>query len=287
MKQHVAIVLVSTLSLPLSALGSEVDVYLLGGQSNMEGCGRVSNLKEDIPDPIPNAFFFRGGSFRPLRLGETSNRPDKFGLEISFAVEMGAEGKPVYIIKYAASGQPLHYGWSGSKWRGGGPAPGSHFYPGVESDDENRGKHYKGMLRRFLTGLEALKKEGHTPVVRAFLWVQGEQDAKREESALLYAENLKHLRARLAADLGMATAEDLPMVFAQVLPLPIERFAAREIIRREMASADQDSGSPARIENCRMISTEGFSMRSDKVHFDANGQIRLGRAFAQVVKEMK
>jgi len=135
--------------------------------------------------------------------------------------------------------------------------------------------------------LKALKKEGHTPVIRAFLWVQGEQDAKREESALLYAENLKHLRARLAADLGITTAEDLPLVFAQVLPLPIERFAAREIIHREMVSADQDSGSPARIENCRMISTEGFSMRPDKVHFDASGQIKLGRAFARVVKEMK
>ena len=49
------------LSLPCSA--REVDIYLLGGQSNMQGIGKIAGLGEDAPSTIPHTYFFTGTEF--------------------------------------------------------------------------------------------------------------------------------------------------------------------------------------------------------------------------------
>jgi hypothetical protein len=35
-----------------------------------------------------------------------------------------------------------------------------------------------------------------------------------------------------------------------------------------------------------MVSTDGFSLMPDTVHYDAAGQLRLGKAFAAALKEL-
>ena len=104
------------------AAAGEIDVYLLGGQSNMAGNGLKRDLPSNFPRKIPHTFFMVGKSFVPLTLDlQTSNRPEKFGPEMGFGLEMATEECPVYLVKYGASGQPLHHGWSGSNWVGGQP----------------------------------------------------------------------------------------------------------------------------------------------------------------------
>ena len=267
----------------------EVDVYLLGGQSNMQGCGAVADVGTKVPEVIPNAFFVHKQTIEPLTLGKTNNRGEKsFGPEIGFALEMASKERPVYIIKYAASGMPLHPGWSGRRWRGTEEIqPGVNFYPGLHSKDPNRGLHYKAMLTEFKDNIAFLKANGHTPVVRGFIWMQGEQDAKQQESAKVYATSLKNLRDRLSEDLGLGN-EPLPMAFGQVVPnepAP-SRFIAIEAMHAQMAAADQDSGKPEAISNCKRVSTAGFRMKDDRVHFDAQGQLALGQAFAMAMKEL-
>ena len=109
--------------------------------------------------------------------------------------------------------------------------------------------------------------------------MQGEADAKHERSATDYATSLRRLRDRLAADLGV---ESLPLVFGQVLPHEpaVARFTHRHEIRAAMAAADERSGRPEALPRARMVSTDGFGLLPDTVHYDAGGQVALGRAFA-------
>lgn len=265
----------------------EVDVWLLGGQSNMQGIAKLAEMPGGVPREIPHAFFWNGHDFEPFVLGQTktSTRAGEFGPEVGFALDMATPERPIYLIKYHASGMPLHHGWHGNRWVGGEPQPGRrNFYPGETPDDPNQGTLYRAMVAQFQAGVRRLNETGHRPVIRGFLWMQGEQDSKHTDSATTYAANLKRLRARLAADMG--AAPNLPLAFGQVLPHEpaLERFTHRTEIRAQMAAADVDSGKPEAIPRAKMVSTDGFGLAPDTVHFNAAGQLRLGRSFAAAMK---
>ncbi|QDU54639.1 hypothetical protein Pan181_08220 [Aeoliella mucimassa] len=277
------LLLVSWNLLASLAVAETVDVYLLGGQSNMQGIAKVKNLPDDVPREIPHTYYFNGKEFEPLVLGKTLNstRPGEFGPEVGFALETATAERPIYLIKYHASGMPLHHGWHGNQWQGGEPTPNRrNFYAGLSADDENQGTLYKQMTKLFRQGIDKLQADGHTPQVRGMLWMQGEQDSKHELSATTYAANLERLRDRTAEDLKLT--EKLPLVFGQVLPHEpaLPRFTHRTELRAQMQAADAESAEPEAIERVRMVSTDDCPLLGDTVHYDAEGQLRLGRKFA-------
>jgi hypothetical protein len=274
--------------LMVAACMGQADVWLLAGQSNMQGSGRVDQLPADVPKNIPHAFFWSGKEFEPLALGKTktSNTADRFGPEIGFALAMATSARPVYLIKYHASGMPLHHGINGGTWVG--PDPGlnrRNFYPGEKSADPNAGILYRAMLVRFRDGINNLAGAGKAPVVRGFLWMQGEQDAKHEIAAKTYANSMRRLKVRLGEDLGVA----FPMIYGQALPHEpaMARFTHRMELRRQMALADQASGHPEAIHGAIMVSTDGFGLLSDTVHYDTSGQLKLGRAMAEAARKIQ
>jgi len=259
-----------------------VDVYLLGGQSNMQGSGRLKNLGLEQNPELKNVFFFAEGKFGNYEVGKTktSGNLKRFGPELGFSKVMAESGKPIFLIKHAAGGMPLHHGWNGAKWLGGEPSPGrTNFYPGINKADPNVGKLYTAMLERYIAGIKSLTDAGHTPVVKGFLWMQGEQDSKNAVSARSYDQSLKNLIVRLKQDLGL---ERLPCVFGQVLPAEkhLPRFTHRDLIREKMAACDMSSGSPSAISLCSMISTDTFPLMADTVHYNAQGLYQLGTAMA-------
>ncbi|UUO06870.1 sialate O-acetylesterase [Blastopirellula sp. J2-11] len=271
------------------SLAAQPHVYLLSGQSNMQGIGMLADLPESVPHEMPHAFFWNGKTFEPLVLGQTkiSTRAGEFGPEVGFALQMASAEHPVYLIKYHASGMPLYHGWNGGTWAGTEPGPKRrNFYPGITAADPNVGKLYQQMLAMYRKGLTQLAKQGEEPQVKGFLWMQGEMDAKGEQSAITYAANLKRLRDRLAADLKLDA--NLPMVYGQVLPHePAHaRFTHRIETRQQMADADADSGKPEAIANAKMVSTDGFEMLPDTVHYSAQGQLQLGEAMAAAMKPL-
>ena len=267
------------------AIAGEVDVYLLGGQSNMEGQGDIADLTEEQKQFSNEIYFWNGKEFEALIVGKTmtSNRPERFGLELSFAQKMSKGGGPVYLVKYSASGMPLHHGWDRNTWIGGDPAPGRvNFHPGTAAEDPAQGKLYRDMIQRFRAALADLEKQGHTPRVRAFLWMQGEQDSKHEVSATTYAKSLALLFQRVKTDVG---APGMKLVYGQVLPYEeaLPRFTHRNEIRAQMAAADAHSGKPESIADAFMVSTEDCSLKKDTVHHDSAGYWRLGQKFAEAM----
>jgi hypothetical protein len=267
------------------AIAGEVDVYLLGGQSNMEGQGAITDLTEAQKQFSNEVYFWNGKQFEPLTVGKTmtSNRPERFGLELSFAREMAKGGGPIYLVKFSASGMPLHPGWDRNTWKGGDPAPGRvNFYPGTEPGDAAQGTLYRTMIRRFEDAISDLEKQGRTPRVRAFLWMQGEQESKHEVSATTYAKSLALLFQRVRTDVG---SPGMKLVYGQVLPYEKAqpKFTHRVEIRTQMAAADVHSGNPESIADALMVSTEDCSLKKDTVHHDSAGYWRLGEKFADAL----
>ncbi|QDU90329.1 Beta-galactosidase [Pirellulimonas nuda] len=256
----------------------------------MQGIAQIDKLPPEVPRKIPHTYFSTGDDFEPLVLGKTrsSLRAGEFGPEVGFALETATGDSPVYLVKYDASGMPLHHGWNGNQWQGGDPVPGRrNFYPGTADDDANQGTLYQAMLTRFHAGIVELERQGHTPRVRGFLWMQGEQDSKHEISATTYANNLQRLQRRLTEDLSLR--ERLPLAFGQVLPYEpaLARFKYRSEIRQQMERADGASGQPEAIARARMVTTDDCSVLPDHVHYDAHGQLQLGRKFGRAIKQLQ
>jgi hypothetical protein len=267
-----------------SAQAAEVDVYLLAGQSNMQGNAKLADLPEGWLAPVPNCRFYNGKQFVALEPGktQTSSRPDEFGPELGFARTLVSldPKRTIYLIKFHRSGQPLHHGWDGNTWVGGEPAPGRRtFYPGESAQDANLGQHYRDLLTTTQAAYHALEAEQLTPRLRAVVWMQGEQDAKHEVSATTYAASLARLKRRIEEDLG---AEPVPFVLGQVLPHapPLARFTHRDEIREQQRRADMRSGAEEAIPGCWLVPTDGMPLQADTVHYNALGQAMLGQALA-------
>jgi hypothetical protein len=140
------------------------------------------------------------------------------------------------------------------------------------------------MRAAFAKALAALNAKKAPYKVRGIVWMQGEADAKHETAALEYAQMLRLLKTRLEQDLR---TPDLPLVYGQVLPHspPEARFVARDVVRARMQAADHRSGAPEAIPGAWMVSTDGFPLLKDHVHYDTKGQWDLGQAFARTMLE--
>lgn len=285
-----ALLLVLTAFVSVTVTAEPVDVYLFSGQSNMAGAAKLADLPEADRQPIPEAQFWNGGAFEVLTPGQTKLGSDltRFGPELAFARHHAetSPGQPVYLIKYAVGGRPLHAGFDGGEWKGTEPGPGrSTFYPGEQAGDPNTGVLYKKLIEITTAALAQLQKEGIDYRVRGILWMQGEADAKNPVSADTYAKNLRHWRERLLADLGI---EACPLVYGQALPYtpPAERFTDRDTLRQSQANLDRDSGHADSCPWARMVPTEGMDLYDDTVHYNAIGQLKLGEAFAIAMEQM-
>lgn len=267
------------------------NVYILGGQSNMQGIGKLKNTPKEWMKPCKGINFWNGLSFELLDPTKTkvSNRQGEFGPEIGFARKLCElkKNNQIYLIKHYVSGRGIHAGWNNSKWMG--EAPGKNrqtFYPGVNLADPNIGLHYATWVKQVNTALKTIRSAGKTPVIRGVLWMQGEADSKHKISATTYATNLRELRRRLGEDIGTS---DLPWVFGQVLPheKALPRFTHRLEIRAQMAALDARSGKEEATPKMWMLPTENMPLKQDTVHYNAQGQMRLGTAFAETMIELQ
>jgi len=240
-------------------------VILLGGQSNGDGRAVVADLPLAFQSPQSDVdFYYRteltAGALTTLRpgLSETS----QFGPEILLGSRLAdihahEPGTRVAIIKYANGGTNLH-----TQWKAGGNA--------TTTGD---GPEYITFQQTVSAGRAALEAKYPTATLEldSMVWMQGESDASAA-TAGAYQANLTAFIADVRATYGSS----LPFIIGRLSNLQTNISAAElntvRAAQNAVAAADPRTG---------IISTDGFGMKSDNLHFNAAGQQSMGSAFAE------
>jgi len=125
---------------------------------------------------------------------------------------------------------------------------------------------YKGLI-------DDVKKatDGKSVEFASVLWYGGGADVSSSVTTEKYLEDFRQFIERLRTDIG---SKDLPFIYARIDP-PQTSVRNREQVRQAQELAEQ------KIPNMKMISADGLSKLSDNLHFDTDGQIELGKRFAQ------
>jgi len=271
----------------------EVDiwkVYYLGGQSNMDGYGHNSKLPDSLKKKIPNCMIFNGnrdnqgkheggiGKWAPVEPGhgymfktdgKTNKLSNLFGPELSFANTMIENGEKIAIIKYSFGGTALYPGAGYGDW-----------YPDIK-----RRNHYDNALSTINNAYAIVDINGDGRldklIPHGIIWMQGESDAEHyQESAEAYLENLKTLMNLLRAALRN---ENLPVVIGKINDShmtpngePTQPYI--EIVhsaQKEFTDKDDCASYVTEIES--------YKFSDDVWHYDTDGFIRMGIAFANAV----
>ncbi len=215
---------------------SKERVFILAGQSNMMGRGRTDQLPEELKEQPDNVSYYTHG--RKSNIAKYS----MFGPEVEFthAIAKTFPNDKIIIIKSAASGSAI------DEWLPGSPL-------------------YEGLLRQVKFVVDPAKTN-----IEAVVWMQGETDARSQESAEKYKEKLTSFITTLRHDLH---AEQAVFLVGRISQKDIN-FPMEKQIRNAQDQVCQDDP------NSILVDTDGLGKIYDKVHYNAKGQVELGRRFA-------
>jgi len=169
-------------------------------------------------------------------------RYGRFGPEVSFAHHMSRRfpNDEHVIIKYAAGGSDMQ------QWM-----PGN--------------RYYQNMLREVRFSLKRRSAR-----VDAIFWMQGESDAKNKYRASHYGNRLSQFIRSLRRDLKSPSSM---FVIGQINPKGNGYPMVSQIQQKQQQVNSQ-------VWNTRLVSSHGLSKSHDNVHYSAQGQVELGRRFA-------
>ena len=247
------------------------DLWVLAGQSNMEGVGNLAEV--ETPHPLVHSFQSReewavaeeplhwlGESPRPIHhaiwglpMPETPaprdpTRTKGAGLGLTFAKTLAdATGVPIGLIPSAHGGTSMQQ-WEPSRKRMGGDS---------------------------LYGATLARVAANGGKVAGILWYQGESDANPAD-APLYEQRMTELVQAFRADFGQP---DLPFYFVQLggFVTPSDPGLVSSLERRSRIAAQLAASLP----NVGMVSAVDCGL-DDGIHIDTAGLKSLGRRFAAV-----
>jgi hypothetical protein len=222
-------------------------LFLLAGQSNMAGRGRV-----DQQDRVPTPGVMMLDKVRTWVPAVDPMHFDKpiagVGLGRAFAARIAAAtpGATIGLIPVAAGGSPI------DTWQPGG------------YHDQTMSHPWDDAIARARVALQA-------GTLKAILWHQGESDAT-PALAPGYEAKLHDLIARFRTALD---APDVPFIAGQ-----LGRFsdAPWDDARRTVDAAHR--ALPGKVRRTAFVSSDGLVHGGDKVHFDTASLRELGRRYA-------
>jgi len=277
-------------------------LYYLGGQSNMDGYGLVSELPESLQGAVPGVLIYHGNSapdgvapdgrgvWEPLRPGhgagfQTNGRrvlyADRFGPELGMAQRL-RELQPersVAFIKYSRGGTSI------DQVAGGAAGSWDTDFAGAVGDGKgvNQYDHFLATVRAALA-VDDIDGDGEpdTLIPAGIVWMQGESDAHHSrEVAERYQANLTRLMELIRAALH---ADDLPVVIGRIsdshMGDPGFYWAHAEIVRRAQEAFVAEDSHAALV-----VETDEYGY-SDPYHYDSAGFLALGERFAEALVEL-
>ncbi len=278
---------------------TDYKLYFLGGQSNMDGYGFNAELPPEAKVASDRVMIFTGqlafdnethggvGVWRPLSPGfgtgfrtngKENTLSDRFGPELSFGQTLAATDKDenIAIVKYAAGGTALSLGVGYGNWH----------------PDFNEGQglnQYDNALKTLREASAVADIDGDGAVDRlipaGIVWMQGEADAGHSQVAAdAYRDNLARLMALLRAAMRV---DDLPLVIGRITDSGMAEDGSVmdyiETVQEAQQSFVDDDECAAYV----TITEEIGYPDDDAWHYDSDGFIRLGAAFAEAMFELE
>jgi Carbohydrate esterase, sialic acid-specific acetylesterase len=277
-------------------------LYYLGGQSNMDGYGYVSELPDSLQSPVEGVLIFHGnmgedgkpvdgrGVWETLRPGhggpfksdgETNEYSTRFGVELTFARRIQAlhPGERIALIKYSRGGTTLDV--AGSE-RNGSWAPD---YSGGEGEGTGINQ-YDNFLATvdYARSVSDIDGDGIRDrlVPSGIVWMQGESDAGFDEAvANRYLDHLTDMMGLIREKFG---TPDLPIVIGRISDSGNAEdgmvWKYGDIIRSAQAAFVEADAHAALV-----TSTDNYGY-SDPWHYDSPGFIDLGVQFANALESI-
>jgi hypothetical protein len=253
---------------PLSSEFNEIDVFLVGGQSNARGLGDSAQS----PNPQPGTVYKYDGTFQvvtneiitpigPIPVGARGSAWPSFGINYNRLT-----GRRVCIIPYGidGSGQMTASNSGFGDW---GPA----------------GTLFNASVAQVNAGLAAIISAGFSPKFRGVLWCQGENDARKINDATItstqYRDTLTWMISQYRANFGSAMPFYIYQTGTEISVSDIGYLAVRTA-QQTVVDAD-----PLRN---KMISTNQYdfvarSLMVDNIHYNQTALNEMGTVGAEQV----
>ena len=282
---------------PVESQGTTYNVYFLGGQSNMDGYGYSTELPGELSGRSPGVMIFTGqlafdnethggvGTWQALQPGfgtgfesdGTDNTlSDRFGPELLFGRTMAEHpgSAKIAIIKYALGGSGLAQGVGYGNWH-------PDFTDGVGI---NQYDHALTTLRNAFAVAD-IDGDGAADrlVPSGIVWMQGEADAfDSQEAADAYRGNLERLMGLLRAAMRV---DDLPLVIGKITDSGMSEDGSVMDYIETVQEAQADF---VASDSCAayVTVTDDLGYLDDGWHYNSEGFIRLGTAFAEAMLEL-
>jgi hypothetical protein len=246
-----------------------IKVFLLAGQSNMEGADAHANRIDDYPifkgagAPQSDVLFatLPAEDSRGPALWRTLAPGESFGSEITFARKLKRSGvTPIAIIKSAIGGTTVAFDWNPAT-----PTNGQKLYPRT--------------LQLVRETLQELDRRGVRYQLEGVLWHQGENDMLDPRLNRQYAQGLTELITRLRRDLQ---SPHLKWFIAEVSEKGIWGMDHRRnlAILRQQQDAVLKSDPLLRWVPTSHLAFDVMDSGQPHYHFGTQGQLQLGEAFA-------
>jgi hypothetical protein len=221
-------------------------VFIMAGQSNMAGRGIV-----EPNDTIANKRILSINQKGELVIAKEPlhwYEPERTGLDCGYSFAMTlirkiSGNKSVLLIPTAVGGSSI------SQWLG------DSMYRNVK------------LFSNFKEKTEIAKQFG---VIKGILWHQGESDAN-EKDIPLYKQRLSLLFSKFRATVGN---NDLPILLGELGSFSDDPLNFDSINKQIHAYAGEDK-------NTLVISTKDLKDKGDHLHFNSEGQRKMGKRFAE------
>ncbi len=223
---------------------SEMNIFLLIGQSNMAGRGapgEVASLQH------PNIRMFRDGQWVQAETPLHTDKPEIAGVgpAMSFAVEMLKQDPDAIIglVPCAVGGTPL------SRWM-----PGADLYNNA---------------------VAAAREALSFGTLKGILWHQGEADSHTQEDAETYGQRLEEMIAVLRADLA---APEVPFIAGELGAFICDYDDGCdffEIVNNRLRQLSET------VPLYACVSAADLKDKGDHIHFDSASSREFGERYAR------
>ncbi len=274
-------------------------LFYLGGQSNMDGYGKVSELPEEARTPARGTYIFHGnpapdgvppdgrGLWAPLQPGhgagfqsdgQTNRYGPRFGVELTLAAALrhAFPNTGIAFIKYSRGGTSIHAEAAGNFgcWEPDFTATSG------KDPHSNQYDHFHATLRNAFA-IKDIDQDGEPDrlIPKGIFWMQGESDAAYTAAiAEAYEGNLKRLMDLIRAALH---APDLPVVIGRISDSKANSDTPTWKHGNRVRQAQADFCDRDRFATL-VQRTDSYGY-SDPWHYDSKGYLDLGEAFAEAL----